>query len=634
MESLSQLVEGIADDDSNFKLLYGKFGPNAKYLKRKGIFPYDFLDSFEKLKESSLPGKEQFFNKLTNEPVSDSDYKYAIKMFKKFNCKTMLDYTMLYLTTDCYLLAIVFEQFRQLSLNYYGLDPLYFYSCPGLAFNAALKHTKIELELLTDYEMFNFLERGIRGGISVISQRYSKACNQYTSKKVFGPKDPQKYIFYIDSNNLYGGSLCGNIGYSGFKWVDEKDFYRFDPRTCEKIEGRGAIFEVSLLYPESLHDKHNCYPLCPEKRAVHFNELSPFQKQIVRTSSMHYNDKQTKLLAHFYPRENYIVHQDNLRFYLEQGIILTKIHRILTFLEKPWLSSFVKFNADRRQESLTTFHQKFFKMTNNAVFGRSCMNKRKRIELKLVKNQASARKFLRRPTFKFFNRITESLYTFALNPSSIILDTPIYIGFTVLELSKLIMFDFHYNKMKLFFPNTKLLASDTDSFIYEITTCGDLYAKLQKFKSEFDFSDYPSEGKPSIVALRSNDNKKVLLKYKDELCGKQATSFIGLSSKCYSLEIGNTSKATAKGVKTCIRKQFLNHDIYKDVLFSQKRVYSTALYIRNKLSCEEDQALCTIELKKNALSCFDSKRYIRSDGIKTYAFGHYRTKSNDVQEFW
>lgn len=386
-------------------------------------------------------------------------------------------------------------------------------------------------EGLTDYDKFVFLERGIRGGISMISQRYSEADNVYTNSKKFASSDLQKYILFIDSNNLYGGSMCGDLGYAGFEWVAENKFHEFDPRLTEKIPGRGVIYEVSLIYPAALHVDHDCYPLCPDKIAIPYEMLSDFQKNIIKTSGINYNSRQTKLIPHFLPREKYVVHQDNLRFDLSQGLILTKIHRILTYLEKPWLSDFIEFNTRKRASSRSSFGKKFFKMTNNAVFGRSCMNKRKRIEIKLVKSKSSARRFVRRPTFRFFNRITESLFTFALNPSSITLDTPIYVGFTVLEISKLIMYKFHYLKMKKYFPNIKLLATDTDSFIYEITTKGDLYTHLKKYSNEFDFSDYPSEGNPNVVALKSDDNKKVLLKFKDELCGKQATCFIGLSAK-------------------------------------------------------------------------------------------------------
>lgn len=137
LESLSQLAVAISDKDSNFQLLYDKFGKQAKFLKRKGIFPYDFLDSFEKLKCTTFPSQTDFFNKLTNESVSDNDYSYAKLIYKKFNCKTLLDYTLLYLTTD--VLACVFEYFRKLSLNYYKLDPLYFYSCPWSSVCSSVK---------------------------------------------------------------------------------------------------------------------------------------------------------------------------------------------------------------------------------------------------------------------------------------------------------------------------------------------------------------------------------------------------------------------------------------------------------------------------------------------------------------
>lgn len=261
----------------------------------------------------------------------------------------------------------------------------------------------------------------------------------------------------------------------------------------------------------------------------------------------------------------------------------------------------------------------------NSVFGRSMMNKRHRIGIKIVRKKKDALKYIQQTNFRFFNKISEGLYAFAMTPSCVKLNAPIYTGFSILELSKLSMFRFHYDFMKQIFPKTTVLASDTDSFIYEIQTTGDFYQKLKPYEDEFDFSEYPEQGFPNIVALRSEKNKKKLGTMKDEANGQICCNFVGLASKCYSLKIGLISKSACKGVPAIVKKESLNHDIFKSVLFTQRKVYNTSIHIRNSVNKITDQQLYTVECRKASLNAFDSKRWIRSDGIRTYPFGHYKT---------
>ena len=148
-------------------------------LKRKGVYPYEYMDSFEKFNETQLPDKSKFFSSLNDAHINDDDYTHAQNIWKTFQCKTLGDYHDLYLKTDILLLADVFENFRKTCLKHYGLDPCYYFSDPGLAWDAMLKMTGIELELINDIDMSHMIQSGMRGGISYISTRYSKANNKY-----------------------------------------------------------------------------------------------------------------------------------------------------------------------------------------------------------------------------------------------------------------------------------------------------------------------------------------------------------------------------------------------------------------------------------------------------------------------
>ena len=171
-------------------------------LLRKGIYPYEYMDEWNKFEEKELPGKESFYSNLTMEDISDTDYKHANNVFEKFNLNNLGDYHDLYVRSDTLLLADIFENFRHACLNNYRLDPAHFVSLPGLAWQACLKKTNAELELITDYDMLLMIEDGIRGGICHAIQRYAKANNYYM--KDYDENKDSSYIQYLDTNNLYG----------------------------------------------------------------------------------------------------------------------------------------------------------------------------------------------------------------------------------------------------------------------------------------------------------------------------------------------------------------------------------------------------------------------------------------------
>ena len=201
--SLANLVSNLQPDDfHNTKEI---FKENVNLLTRKGVYPYDYVSSLEKLSETQLPPKEEFYSKLNDEDISDDDYQHAINVWNTFKCKTIRDYHDLYLKSDVLLLADVFENFRKTCLKHYNLDPAHYYTSPGLAWDACLKETGQELQLLHDYDMLMMFEKGIRGGISHISKRYAEANNKYM--KDYRPDVESTYIQYLDANNLYGWAM-------------------------------------------------------------------------------------------------------------------------------------------------------------------------------------------------------------------------------------------------------------------------------------------------------------------------------------------------------------------------------------------------------------------------------------------
>ncbi|XP_065370870.1 uncharacterized protein LOC135963015 [Calliphora vicina] len=265
-------IKSIYQNDNEFNL-----------MKRKGVFPYDYLDSVNRLKETQLPSQSFFFNKLTNESCSVDDYKHAENVWYTFNCNTILDYLLLYLKADVLLLCDIFESFRKVCKNIYNLDPCQYYTTPGLSWDAMLKTTEIDLELLTDINMYNFIVRGIRGGIVQCSKRHSEANNKYVSD--YDSTKESNYLIYLDVNNLYGYAMSQYLPYKNFEWVE--NFENFNLNDVKYNSPIGYILEVDLEYPSTLHDNHNDLPFCAENKK---NE----------------NMKQTKLITDLNDKTKYI----------------------------------------------------------------------------------------------------------------------------------------------------------------------------------------------------------------------------------------------------------------------------------------------------------------------------------------
>ena len=190
----------------------------------------------------------------------------------------MGEYYDLYLGSHVLLLTDVFENFRKTCMQCYKLDPYHYFTSPGRSWDAVLKMTNIKLELMTDIDMFQFIEKGMRGGVSYIANRYGKANNKYMKK--CDEKAPSKYIMYLDANNLYGWAMSQYLPTGNFKWMNDKEIKRIDLGKYKADGKKGLISEVDLEYPQELHDIHNDYPVCPEKVKVSNDMLSGYCKKI------------------------------------------------------------------------------------------------------------------------------------------------------------------------------------------------------------------------------------------------------------------------------------------------------------------------------------------------------------------
>ena len=584
-----------------FKNLLKYFTPEqAEILKQKGFYPYEYMDTEEKFNDTKLPPREAFYSKLSGRGISKADYKHAWNVWNTFKMKTFKEYHELYNMTDVLLSADVFENFRENSLKTYGLDPVYYFTAPGLAWDACLKITDVELELLSNPDMLLMFEKGIRGGISIISNRYGEANNKYMGQG-FKKSELKKYLMYLDANNLYGCAMSMKLPTYGFKWLTGGEMEKlYNNQILQIWEQTPCILEVDIDYPDELHDLHNDYPLCPEKVKC--------------------KNRVEKLIPNLRNKTKYVIHYKNLIQCLKLGMKLKKIHRGIKFVESEWIKPYIDMNTKLRAKAKNSFEKDFYKLMNNAVFGKTMENIRNRKDVKLVNSVEKLRKLIAMPNFVNRKIFSENLVSVHMKKTKLTMNKPVYLGMCILDLSKTVMYEFHYNYIKeKYGDKAKLLFTDTDSLLYEIET-EDFFKDISgDVKDRFDTSDYP-ENHPS--GIPTGENKKMLGMFKDEAGGKIIKEFVGLRSKLYSYKMDEGEEAKkCKGIKRQVVTTSITHEDYKTCLRTGKE----QLRKQNILRSYEHEVY-TEEVNKVALSAQDDKRYILNDGIHTLALGHYKIK--------
>ena len=590
---LADLVENLDKNDLHYLKRF--FPEDADLLSRKGVFPYEFMDSFEKF-HFTFPEKDAFFSQLTGE-VSDEDFSHAKNVWRKFGMTDLGEYHDLYLKTDVFLLADVVENFRTVLLKNYLLDPAWFLTAPAFFWEAMLKMTGVELELICegDIEMFRFFERQIRGGVSSVFHRFSQANNKFM--KDFDSSKVSKFIVYLDANSLYPTAMMQPLPVGGFEWLSEGMLKQW-----EKIvdsSDLGCVLEVDLEYPAELHDFHNDFPLAPELMEV---------------------GGIFKLIPNLKDKEKMVLDGRNLKLFLSLGMKLKKIWRGIGFREKAFMKPFIEWNTKLRTAARNDFEKELFKLASNAVYGKTMENVRNRINMRLVNDRKKKANLVKKINFKHATKFGEKIAAVHMKKTKVILNKPIFVGAAILDLSKIHMFKFHYGYVKKKWEKVVVLYSDTDSLILEIETddfFADTAGDVEKW---FDTSKYPKDHFAVENGFPVGKNKKILGMFKDEAEGKIIREFVGLRPKCYSVKMEEKEIKKAKGTKKNTVK-CISHEDFVRVLRGEKFPPMKNISIRSHL-----HEIFTEQMWKVALSPDDDKRIVMADGIQTLAIGHWRRK--------
>ena len=619
--SLQKLTEAIRSGENDVEKLRIKFPsvssefPNDEQFQlilRKGVFPYNWFNDSSKLEHTELLNIKDFYDKLGEKAITVEDYEFYKTVMDKFECKTFRDYYELYLKLDVILLADICIHYKKECLDTYGLEPFWFITSPALSWNAMLKHTGAKLELFTDINMYHCIQNSIRGGLSFVANRYCNANNP--ESKDYDPRKPISCINYVDMNNLYGFAMGQSLPIGDYKWIETD-------KILKQVKGKGRIYCVDLEVPKELHDYLKDFPPAPYS-------ITPE------------GSTEKKLITDLTNKEKYVVLDQLLDFYVKLGLKVTKVHYCIEFKAKAFLKPYIKLNSKKRQESGgNEFRKNHYKLQNNAIYGKTIQDVTKYRNYEIVNHERYS-KLLRQPhllqqeialkqcdnckqlgSAEYGKCQDENGCCICVErvKSSVYLNMPIIIGFAVLELSKLKMYQTWYEMKDICGDKLKLLYHDTDSFIYSIEIPSNI-EHFKQLKHMFDFSNYDKE--------HSLYNSKLALVpgyLKNEHPNNTIDEFAGLRSKCYSITFTNDeeNKVVCKGVRA---RNKLRHQMYKDCLVTGEDVYVDETHLRS-----EQQTMYRMSQRKKALCSEDSKRIWIGESEEPFSdnygntlpFGHY-----------
>ena len=584
-----------------------KFFPDDlqfNYMRQKGVMPYSYIDDISKLQDKQLPCRGKFFDELRGERVSEDDYRRAREVWDAFNCTSLGDYCNLYLQSDVLLLADVFENYRDLCLKTYKLDPAQYFTAPGLSWDAMLKFTRVRLDLLTEPEMLNFFKKGIRGGCSVSIRREAIANNKFCPN--YDPKKPTSYIMYLDMCNMYGASMEKPLPEGDFAWLSPLELEKVSQQIENLTENSptGYVFEVDLEYPKALHREHNDFPFCPE------NIIPP-------------GGKSAKLIQNLNDKQNYIIHYMALQQCLAYGLKLKRVHRGIQFSQSAWLKPYIELNTRLRNSAKNAFERDMYKLMVNSIYGKTMENVEKRVDIKLATqftmnaHKRGAENYISKPNFKKAQIFEENLVAIQMNKLYINYNKPIYVGFSILDISKTLIYDFFYGYLKANYgPNVHLCYCDTDSNIILVYT-KDIYSDMRQNLEYFDTSNFPENNIHNMPKSLPRIGKM-----KDEFAGRNIELFLGTGAKAYFIKAGEDEIKKAKGIQKSAIKNQLTLAHYQSVIDQQTQVFCTMYTFRS-----ENHKIFTNYMRKVALSHFDDKRFMIPNSKKTLAWGHKDIRS-------
>ena len=604
----------------DFKLLKQHHPQIEKHslLLGKMLFPYTYFDNVDRLKETSLPPREAYFNDLTKEECSEADYETAVKIWETFELADLKSLVKLYCETDVLQTVDIFIRFRNVTMKEFELDPLHFVSLPSLCWQACMKVTDLRVELITDSDMYLMWQRAKFGGFTTVVSQYEKANNPLLDD--FNPDDPISWMFYWDCTGMYSTVMqnnklpCGNMRFLSDEEVAQLDYESYDPSGDIGYLVECIFSFVGKEVQVILAD----FPPCPVLRSVPADEQSPRMQRVAESMEIPLEVKTKKLIADLNPRVNYVLPLTSLQFILKTtGATLHSITRAIQFKQEAILTKYIQLCMDKRKAATNSFEISLFKLYCNAVFGVTLLDVTKYVNCHVVFTQARLKRLIDSPLYVRANEFDKNAAVVEMKYSSTTIRQPIFLGISILALSKNLILDMYYNVLKKEYgSNISLQMSDTDSIVFKVfKETENFYMSdiLPKFAHLLDTSNY-DRSSPLYTDVR----KKQLGTFTDETGGRIISECVALKCKAYSILVKDGDPfMKAKGCPTAERDR-LSHEDYKNTLFNQARVN----VIFNRIGSKR-QRLYTFQCSKVALSSYENKRYWIDTLYKSLPFGHY-----------
>jgi len=440
-------VRGYAHNFCNLSYRLPNFVPvvisDLSKINSNPILEYYLKSSKRKVRIIPYKNKTNQFISL-NVSICDNAFSMRFVDFSKF-----LDFPR---GLDFIQSVSQFEKIRNICFEQFKLDILYYVSVGSYSFDCMLKYTGVNLEIIQDVDMFLFVTSGIRGGLVSCIRKHAIVNNLKLLPSAFDPSKPESSIYFFDVIGLYSYVMAKYpLPIRGFRWVENVNELNLNDKTT----GIGYILEVDITYPKEIQPYHEEFPLCP-----------------------HYIEG-IGLIASFKNKTNYIVHSEALRQAISMGLKVTKIHRAIQFEENYWLSKYVDLNSElRRKYSTQEGFSNFFKVMNNVIFGKSIENHSNRLCVQILKaNPRALMRLIKKPTFYDRIIINEHSYIVMNKKEKTTAFLPVYLGMSILDLSKVVMYNLFYKELKRKLPKCELLYSDTDSFVLEIYASNEVASK-------------------------------------------------------------------------------------------------------------------------------------------------------------
>ena len=389
--------------------------------------------------------------------------------------------------------------------------------------------------------------------------------------------------------------MVQNLSKDRFLWKKAEDF------TPEKIDElvkkymRGYLLVVIVEHLKELHENDNELPFLADRMKIGRGEIT-----------INLKDK-----------KGYVVHINALNQALKHRLKLKKIHWVIEFQKSKWMMAYIMLNTRLRKDAKNEFKKDFFKLMNNSVFGKTMENIRNHKDIKLVTSDKKYLKYVMKPNFKGGHPYSKHLFAVEIGKAEITMNKPVHLGQAILDLSKNLMYEFHYDYMRLRYGSkVKLCYMDTDSFAYQIET-EDFYRDVVKdVKERFGTSGY---SKDDNRPLPIGENKKAIGLMKDELGGHFMIAFVALRAKMYAYRKidKKVEEKCCKGTKKCVVAEGLTFDDYKNCLFDGETIYREHMLFENN-----KHEVYTVNKRKIALNRDDDKRLVQAEGITTLARGY------------